>query len=73
MGWNKLFSSDYNEYQKRNTYPAELKEIAEKKLSGKEPITKEEIQDFLIDLYLYEKKLKKNKPKKKARRRLIRN
>ena len=72
MGWHNMFDSNYSEYNRRNMYPAELKEIAQKKLSGKEPITKEEICDFLIDLYLYEKSLRKSKGKKKARRCLVR-
>lgn len=73
MDWNSMFDSNYSEYSRRNMYPAELKEIAEKKLSGKKAITKEEIYDFLIDLYLYEKSIKKSKSKKKARRCLIRD
>ena len=72
MGWQNMFDSE-NEYIRRNMYPAELREIAQAKLSGKGTITQEEIYDFLIDLYLYEQSLKKPKGKKKARRCLVRS
>ena len=73
MGWHNMFDANYSGYNRRNMYPAELKEIAQKKLSGQKPITKEEIHDFLIDLYLHEKSLRKGKGKKKARRCLVRS
>lgn len=50
-------------YPKRKKIPAELHEIADKKLSNRKPITQEEIYDFLIDLFLAEKKMKE-KPNK---------
>ena len=52
----------------RKEYPAELAEIARMLLSGRKPITREEINNFLIDLYLYEKTLKKNKSNPKKRK-----
>lgn len=56
--------SDYFHPQERKKLPDELTEIADRIMSKKPAITKEEIQDLLIDMYLAEKEIKKNKDKK---------
>ena len=54
--------------QQKRKLPDELLEIADRIMSKKPIITKEEIQDLLIDMYLAEKELKKNKDKKSKSR-----
>ncbi|TDI97057.1 MAG: hypothetical protein E2O29_02125 [Deltaproteobacteria bacterium] len=56
--------SDYFHPRERKKLPGELMEIADKIASKKPAITKEEIHDLLIDMYLAEKEIKKNKDKK---------
>ena len=59
----------YNFYsQERRKLPDELLEIADRIMSKKPVITREEIQDLLIDMYLAEKEFKKNKDKKSKSR-----
>lgn len=59
-----LMYDDYFHPQERKKLPDELMEIADRIASEKPAITKEEIQDLLIDMYLAEKEMKRNKDKK---------
>lgn len=62
---------DYFNQQEKRKLPDELMEIADRIASKKPVITKEEIQDLLIDMYLAEKEMKKNKDKKSKSRKYV--
>jgi len=48
-----------------NKYPRELSEIADEIMSGKPPITYDDILDFFLNLSKLEKRISRNKSKKK--------
>ena len=49
----------FNNYLPKPKYPSECSEIAEKIVSGKPPVTWDDILDFFLDLEKHEKRYKR--------------